>query len=173
MLSERLIFMKKLFAFIIVFSLVFLPSCSAKTEKSVLRLPLKIKAHLLESEAIFTADITENGCNVTFEKPDSLKSVKLEFRKDGCNATVGDFSREVKPNLFPAQKSFIDAIVRIALSPESRILTDQGEKYTIDETVIMVYYNEDKSVIERIETEESGRRFSFDVVGLELYEAQS
>ncbi len=168
-----MICMKKLSVFVLAFMLVFLASCSSGEGKSDFRLPLKIKANLLDTEATFTADITENGCAVTFEKPDSLSGVMLEFRKDGCTAHVGDFKREVKAELFPAQKSFIDAILHIASSPESRILTEQGEKYTIDETVIMVYYNEDKSVIERIETEESGRRFSFDVVGLELYEAQS
>jgi hypothetical protein len=165
--------MKKFSIYVLAFMLVFLASCSSGAEKPDFRLPLKIKAHLLDTNAIFTADFTENGCDVTFEAPDSLSGVKLEFRKDGCTARVGDFVREVKPELFPAQKSFIDAVTRISSSPESRIITEQGEKYTIDETVIMVYYNEDKSVIERIETEESGRRFSFDVVGLELYEAQS
>ncbi|MBR5859672.1 MAG: hypothetical protein IKZ05_07080, partial [Clostridia bacterium] len=46
-------------------------------------------------------------------------------------------------------------------------------KYTIDETIIMVYYNEDTKEVTHIETEEKGRRFLFTVALLDSNEAQS
>ncbi|MBR2900701.1 MAG: hypothetical protein IKC39_00490 [Clostridia bacterium] len=164
--------MKRILILILTCLSLLLLSCSAKENSPKFSLPLKIGAKLSGTDVVFTADISENGCDVIFESPEELKNVILKFREDGNTAKVGDFERKIKKNTFPAQESFIDAIRKIA-SSEEFIASEEGTKYTIDETVIMVYYDKDNDAIKRIETEENGRRFCFDVVGLKFYEAQS
>lgn len=164
--------MKRILISILVLLSLLLISCTAKQSSPKFSLPLKISAKLSGTDIVFTADITEKSCDLVFTAPDELKNVTLRFREDGNTAHIGDFSREIKKNTFPAQESLINAIRKIASSSE---FTDSEGvmKYTIDETVIMVYYDRDNGAVNRIETEESGRGFSFDVVGLEFYETQS
>ncbi len=164
--------MKRIPILILTFLSLLLLSCSAKESSPKFSLPLKIGAKLSGTDVVFTADISEKGCDIIFESPEELKNVALKFREEGNTAKVGDFEREIKKNTFPAQESLIDAIRKLAANGEF-IASQEGTKYTIDETVIMVYYDKDKGAIKRIETEESGRRFCFDVVGLEFYETQS
>jgi hypothetical protein len=164
--------MKKILILTLTLLSLTLLSCSAKESSPKFSLPLKISAKLSGTDVVFTADISKTGCDIVFDSPDELKNVVLQFRQDGNTAKVGDFTREIKKNTFPAQESLIDAIRKIASNAEF-VSSQEGTKYTIDETVIMVYYDKDNGAIKRIETEESGRRFCFDVVKLEFYETQS
>lgn len=164
--------MKRILILILTLLSLFLISCSAEQNSPKFSLPLKISAKLSGTDIVFTADISEKSCDIIFEAPDELKNVVLQFREDGNTARIGDFSREIKKNTFPAQESLIEAIRKIASGTEFTA-SEGGMKYTIDETVIMVYYDKDNGAIKRIETEDSGRGFCFDIVGLEFYETQS
>ncbi len=164
--------MKRILIFILTLSLILLISCSKEQNNPNFSIPLKISAKLSGTDVVFTANISEKSCDIVFEEPDELKNVILQFQEDVNIAKVGDFSREIKKNTFPAQESLINALRKIASCAEFTAW-EGGIKYTIDETDIMVYYDRDNGAINRIETEESGRRFCFDVIELEFYETQS
>ncbi len=163
---------KGFFVFIFVFCL--LTSCSSDFDpKEELSLPLKISAKLEGSDVIFTAEISENGSNVTFDEAHSLSGTELHFSEDGNLAKSGDFEKSVKDGTFPAQETLIRAIKAINETEAKGIDIENGKKYTIDEMTIMVYYDKDTKHLTGIGTEESGRRFDFVIVGREPYEVQS
>ena len=135
---------------------------------------MKIKASLKDSDSQFTADIFENGCDITFDESHPLSGTVLRFREDGNTASVGDiFTREIKNGTFPAQEALYKAVKLLSETDLSYLPAENGFKQTIDEMTIMVYYNEDTETVSGIETEENGRRFTFVFASIELYEAQS
>ncbi len=163
---------KAVFLIVTAISLV-LSACAQETEpKDMLKLPMRITARLEGSDAVFTADIFEDGCDITFDSSHSLAGTELHFRPDGSTATCGGFTRAIKNGTFPAQEALIKALRALNSTEFSGAPTENGTKYTIDEMTIMVYYNKDTELLTGIRTEESGRRFDFTVVGLELYEGQ-
>ncbi len=166
--------MKKLSAFLLILLAFLLCACSTPAEpKDTVRLPIRVTAKLNGSDAVFTADIFENGCDITFDSNHPLAGTELKLREDGNTATHGDFNRSVANGIFPAQEALVKAIRALDGTDISGTETENGIKYTIDEMTIMVYYDKSAKLITGIETEEDGRRFGFTVVGLELYEGQS
>lgn len=159
--------------FLILFA--FFYGCTENSEpKDAFSVPIKVEAMLDGSNSQFTADIFEGGCDIHFEEGHTLSGTVLKFRSEGNTATVGDtLTREVKKGTFPAQEALIKA-VRLLSNTEAKGISDgQTTRYTIDEMTIIVYYNKNTDSINRIETEESGRRFGFSIASLEPYEAQS
>ncbi len=166
--------MKKILAVSLIFIIICLYSCTAPAEpKDTISIPLKVTAKLNSSDAVFTADIFENGCDISFDPKHPLAGTELRLREEGNTATIGDFSRSVEEGIFPAQEALVKAFRALEKTDISGIDTENGIKYTIDEMTIMVYYDKSAELITGIETEEGGRRFNFTVVGLELYEGQS
>lgn len=167
--------MKKFLFTLITFILLFTSGCTSSFEvKEYFSLPLQIKASLKDSDSQFTATIVENGCDITFDEGHPLYGTVLRFRDDGNTASVGDiFSREIKNGTFPAQEALYKAIKLLSETELTFSPTENGFKQTIDEMTIMVYYNKDTETVSGIETEESGRRFTFVFASLEPYEAQS
>ncbi len=166
--------MKKILAFLLITLTFFLYACSTPVEpKDTVRLPVRVTAKLNGSDAVFTADIFENGCDITFDSNHPLAGTELKLRDDGNTATHGDFKRSVANGIFPAQEALVKAIRALDGTEITGTETENGIKYTIDEMTIMVYYDKSAKLITGIETEEDGRRFGFTVVGLELYEGQS
>lgn len=166
--------MKKVITVLLFFPILFLYACSSPVEpKDTIAIPIKVTAKLGGTDAVFTADIFELGCDITFDSSHPLAGTKLELREYGNTATNGDFKRSVVEGIFPAQESLVKAIRALAETDISGIETENGVKYTIDEMTIMVYYDKSAKLITGIETEKDGRRFDFTVVGLEPYEGQS
>ena len=166
--------MKKVALLMTIFGLFALFSCNQSSEpKRMISLPMRITAKLDGSDALFTADIFENGCDITFDERHTLAGTELHFREEENTATCGGFTRTVKSGIFPAQEAFIKALRAIDSAEDSGTFTENGIKYTIDEMTIIVYYDKDSEILTGIRTEESGRRYDFTVVGFELYEGQS
>ena len=166
--------MKKIIAFLFVCTILFFVSCDSYTDpKDTIVFPLKVTAKLNGSDDIFTADIFEGGCDVTFDSSHPFSSIELKLRDDGNTATSGDFNRTVANGTFPVQEALVKAFRSLEKTEILGTETENGIKYTIDEMNIMVYYDKSAKLITGIETEEGGRRFDFTVIGLELYEGQS
>ena len=151
----------------------FISCAKPPNPKEQLALPLKITAKMLGSDSIFQAEITETECRVTFSGSDALSDTVLVLSPDGNTATAGGFSRSVPNGIFPPQEMLFNALKLLNSEQASGTSTENGMKYAIDETEIMVYYDKKTGVLTGIETEESGRRFKFTVLSLEPYEAQS
>jgi len=165
--------MKKVVLLIALFGMLSLFSCGHEKEpKDIISLPLQITAKLEGSDALFTANVFETGCDITFSEGHSLAGTELHFREEENTATCGGYTRTVKSGIFPAQETLVKAL-RAIDGAEAGTFTENGIKYTIDEMTIMVYYDKDTEILTGIRTEESGRRYDFTVVGFELYEGQS
>lgn len=158
--------LKKLFC-LVVAMLFLLFSCGSESdEKSKPALPLTVTATHSGSKSEFTATVTESECEIILGENHSLAGTRLYFSPNGNKAENGDFAREVKSGIFPAYEAFFKAICAICNSENAPMKTENGEKYTIDEMTIMVYYDKDTEQIIGIGTEESGRSFDFDIVSL-------
>lgn len=165
--------MKRLF-FILTVSAIILTSClRGQSPTTNLSLPLSFVANLKGSDGKFQVIVTENECNIDFLENHSLKDTRLHFNSDKGSATVGDFTREVDFAFFPAQKALITAIRGLCDQTVNKTERDSQVLYTIDKMAIIVYYDEDKTTIIGIETEEGKRRFEFDIAQLQAYEIQS
>ncbi len=166
--------MKKTVGLLVVVILLFAVACNGNTvHRKDISLPLSFTANLKGTKAEFKVIITEDECIIGFDEDHPLYGTELRFDSSGGRATVGDFSREVDLDIFPAQKAIITAIKRIAQEDVAKVETQNQTRYTIDKTSIIVYYDEDNKTIIGIETEEDGRRFEFDIAKLEAYEIQS
>lgn len=166
--------MKKIVIIVVSLFIILLGACAEGViTKEKIELPISVTAKLKGSDAPFRADITEDECIVTFGENHSLSGTELRFYSSGGRATIGDFTRDIDINIFPAQKALITAVRTICSDDISGTKTEYGMKYTIDEMLIMVYYDKDNEKIIAIGTEESGRRFEFDIAALEPYEIQS
>lgn len=164
--------MKKIFVFISAFILI-LTACGESYGTGNYELPIFTRAKLKGSDFAFNAKISEADFLISFDEGHALYGTELYFSEKGGVAKIGEYTREVRLDAFPAQKAFIKA-VRAVCNQDARYLkTEYGRKYTIDETVIMVYYGTDRKTITDIETEEHGRRFYFAVEVIEPYEVQS
>lgn len=165
---------KSIFVFAAVLLSVILVSCSESySPKAKLALPLKITAKTAGSDSAFTAEITEAECRITFSGSEALSKTELLITPEGNKATDGGFTRSVPNGIFPPQETLIRALKLLNSSEANGVESENGIKYTIDETEIMVYYDKTTGVLTGIETEENGRRFKFTVLSLEPYETQS
>lgn len=165
---------KSIFVFAAVLFAVILISCSESySPKDRLALPLKITAKTAGSDSAFTAEMTVSECRITFSGSEALSKTELLISPDGNTATDGGFTRSVPEGIFPPQEMLFRALKLLDSSETGGIESENGIKYTIDETEIMVYYDKTTGVLTGIETEESGRRFKFSILSLEPYETQS
>ncbi len=163
--------MKKTLALIIISVMVtFICGCNnGKDIKSRFSLPLEITASL-NGKDYFIQQITDEGYTLSFDKEHPLYGVNIEIWGDKGTATVEDFTRPAESRYFPAQHDLARAIRLLNKSDISAAKTKNGFKYTIDETVILVYYDNDTKQVIGIETEENGRRFYFSVRAITPYE---
>ncbi len=152
---------------------ILLTACSQRFEpKEELAMPLRLTARLEGSDALFTADIYEGGCDIIFNESHVLAGTELHLRETGNTAKAGNFTRDVKKGTFPAQEALCKAINALDKNDVSGTPIENGMKYAIDEMTIIVYYNDDTKQLTGIGTEENGRRFDFIIVGREPYEVQ-
>ena len=163
--------MKKTIVVLVISISLILMACAGKSEpKDMIKLPMRITAQLEGSDAVFTADVFEDGCDITFDSGHSLAGTELHFGKDGNTATCGGFTRSVKSGTFPAQEALIKALRGLSATELSGVPIENGVKYTIDEMTIMVYYDKDTELINGIGTEENGRHFKFKILSFSQYE---
>ena len=164
--------MKRLVFFVIVLS-VCLTSCAKKPSIAEdFALPLTITVST-NGKSEFTAFIFEDHSEIRFESEHIFEGTVLRFSDEGNTARVGNnFSRSIKNGCFPAQEALCKAVRGLTQSKDMQISQNQI-KYTIDEMTVIVYYDKNTEAVIGIETEEGGRRFVFDVISLEPYEAQS
>ncbi len=158
---------KSFFLFSLAICLVFSACESEYNPKALISLPLKITARLEGADSLFSVEMQEGGCDISFDKSHSLAGTTIHISENESFAKSGDFEREIKSGTFPAQEALIRAIFALDKSEEKGISIENGRKYTIDETVIMVYYDKDSKQLTAIKTEENGRRFDFIIVGCE------
>ena len=164
---------RALFIFFLVF-LSLLSGCESEPDiKEQITLPMSFTACTNGSDSPYSVYITRDYCDIEFAGSDMLKGAKLHFEQGNSKSTVGEFSFEIDENSFPAMKALIKAIRTLASNEISGVVTENGVKYTIDETVILVYYDIETEVITGIRTEELGRVFEFTLTDLNPYEAQS
>ena len=146
---------------------MFISACSSPVEEKVqIRLPLNVTAKHIDSGSSFSATLTESHSEIIFGEDHSLSGTKLFLSQDGNNVSNGDFKRDIKNGIFPAYEAFCKAFRIICNEQNKPTKTENGDKYTIDEMTIMVYYDKDSKNIIAIGTEESGRSFNFDIVSL-------
>ncbi len=167
--------MKKTFFILILTVFILLTACNRPIEpRELFTLPLTLKASLSPNGEEFTAIIKSDGCDIFFEGSHALAGTHLHLGADKNTAEIeGYFEREVKKGTFPAQEALYRAVTLLASSDKIGEKYENGAKYTIDETTIIVYYDKDTERVTHIETEENGRRFLFAVTSLEANEAQS
>lgn len=166
--------MKRLVAFLLIATVLFTAGCarSAKT-RSTISMPISFTANLKGVDSKFKVILDEDKCIIGFDENHPLYGTELTFDKNGGKATVGDFSREVDPDLFPAQKALMTAFHGFFDSEISKTEGENQTRFTIDKISIIVYYDEDGETIIGMETEEGGRRFQFDIAIAEGHEIQS
>ena len=156
--------MKRLFVFFISLTVLFATACAIQESRQKnFTLPLNFTANIKGSDSKFNIYLTETECVISFDEKHPLHGTELVFDSNGGTATIGEYSRSVDLDLFPAQKALINAIRLIC---QKDITGTEGEcqtRYTIDKTSIIVYYDEDNKTPIGIETEEGGRRFQFDI----------
>ncbi len=166
--------MKKTALLLILLLSLLAASCSGRADpKQSLEFPLKLTARTEGSEAYFIADMTEERCEITFQGSAALEDTRLVLEDGGNSATVNSFTRRTKEGTFPPQEMLYKSLKLLQGGDQMGVETQNGVKYTIDETVILVYYDKSTGVLTGIETEESGRRFKFTLLSLESHEAQS
>lgn len=166
--------MKKFFVFLLIFVLP-LCSCSSDFElKEHFSLPATVCARLEGTSGSFTVFIDESESLITFSTDHALRGILLRIEKDKCFVSDGKFyERDIRLGSFPAQESLCRAIKLLASTDSEGIIEENRIKYTIDETVIIVYYDYNSDKVTHIETEENRRRFIFAVESLQTNETQS
>lgn len=153
---------------------IFLVGCeSSYNPAEEMNLPISITAKVDGGNCFFTADITADYCRISFNEGDASCGKVLEFNGETGTAVIGDFTREVTLDIFPAQDALVRALRGINAPKTQAVETEKGFKYTIDEMTIMVYYDKSAERIIGIGTEEDGRRFDFDIAALMPYEEPS
>lgn len=164
--------MKK--ALLTLFFVFLLTGCeSAPDIREQITLPMSFTACTKGSDSPYSVYITNEYCDIEFVKPSVLGGATLHFEDGKSRSTVGEFSFEIDESSFPAMKALIKAVRSLASCTDSGVDTENGIKYTIDETVILVYYDIETKAIVGIRTEELGRVFEFTLTDLNPYEAQS
>ena len=163
--------MKKAFAIIII-SVIFICGCGNGDIKNKFALPLELTASL-NGKDYFIQRITQEGYILSFDKEHPLFGLNIEIWGDKGTATVADFVCPVESGYFPAQHCLARAVRLLNERDISAVKTKKGFKYTIDETVILVYYDNDTKQVIGIEAEENGRRFYFSVRAITPYEKPS
>lgn len=154
--------------------LLVLASCgNGNAVRDRFSLPMTLCARTDGSDELYYLSIDRQICDVTFDRSSVLNGVNLHFEGGKCVYTCGEYTLTVDEGAFPAVSSLIRAIRTIADTEENGTEVENGIKYTIDETVILVYYNEDTDIVTGIKTEELGRVFEFTLSDLKPYEAQS
>lgn len=164
---------KSVFVFAALIAVILVSCSQSYSPKASLVLPLKLTAKTAGSDSAFTAEMTETECRITFSGSEALSKTELLITPEGNYATDGGFTRSVPNGIFPPQEMLVRALKLLNAHEASGVERENGIKYTIDETEIMVYYDKTTGVLTGIETEENGRRFKFTVLSLEPYETQS
>ncbi len=136
-------------------------------------LPMRFSASTAGSDSRYFVNITSSYCDVEFADTSILGGATLHFEDGNSYTSVGEFKFPVDENKFPAMKALMKAIRLIVNSEIEGAENENGVKYTIDETSILVYYDKDTNKVIGIRTEELGRVFEFALSDLEPYEAQS
>ena len=166
--------MKRLVAFFIVATVLFTAACSESTSRrKQISMPLSFTANLKGVDSKFKVTLDEDECVISFDENHPLYGTELSFDQSGGKATIGNFSRSVDLDLFPAQKALITAFRGFFDTEISKTESEGQTRFTIDKSSIIVYYDEDKETITGVETEEGGRRFQFDIAIAETHEIQS
>ncbi len=165
--------MKKLILLLAVIVCALCSCADANAPDISISIPVKIMARLENDETVFKAEISEGSSRITFDEKFMADGLELIFSDGKGRATIGKYSREIDPKMFPAQEVFCRAIRIIASENSERSDIENGKKYSLDETVILVYYDTESKSITRIVTEERGRRFDFVIVGIEINESES
>ena len=156
--------MKRLFVLLLSLTFLFVAACGIQeSRRKSLTLPLNFTANIKGSDSKFNVYLTETECVISFDEKHPLYGTELVFNSEGGTATIGEYSRNVDLDIFPAQKALINAIQLICQEDISGTEGERQTRYTIDKTLIIVYYDEDNKTPIGIETEEGGRRFQFDI----------
>ena len=166
---------KKLLFVLLALTAIISAACARQIEpRELFSLPMTINASLLPNGSEFKAEIYNDSCDISFEASHALSGTRLHLSENKNTAAIeGYFEREVKKGTFPAQEAFFKAVRLLASSDQIGEKQENRTKYSIDEMIIIVYYDNDTETVTHIETEENGRRFLFAVTSLAENEAQS
>ena len=166
--------MKRILFLLIFIITLSLSGCKSTPDvKEQITLPMCFTACTKGSDSPYSVYVTRDYCDIEFIGKDLPSGARLHFEQGKSSSTVGEFSFETDEDSFPAMKALINAIRALATSEISGTATENGVKYTIDETDILVYYDIETEVITGIRTKELGRVFEFTLTDLKPYEAQS
>lgn len=170
-----MVFLKRAVALILFICLVFsLSSCNGEQEiAKQFVIPMRFCASTSGDDSKYFVDITSEKSIFSFDEANALHGAEICFMQEECIFSVGEYSYTVAKERFPAMKTLDFAVRTLAKGETEGVKTENGVKYTIDETVILVYYNKDTEIVTGIRTEELGRVFEFTLSDLEPYEAQS
>ena len=151
-----------------------LSACGDRPEpREQFSVPMRFTANTVGSDSQYSVNITPDFCDIEFQSNGILGGATLHFEGKKSFAAVGEFTIPVEENSFPAMKALINAVRSLASTDVIGEEEQNGVKYTIDETMILVYYDKDTNKVIGIRTEELGRVFEFTLSDLEAYEAQS
>lgn len=167
-------FLKRAILIIFSFFVIFFSACGQDLDvKDRFTVPMRFSASTKGSDSNFLVNIKDGFCDIEFKEPGVLCGALLHLEQEKSRFTVGAFSYAIDENEFPAMTALVKSVRLLALREADGIEEENGIKYTIDETVILVYYDKDTDDVTGIRTEELGRVFEFALSDLESYEAQS
>lgn len=136
----------------------------AETVKKALCLPLE--ADFACGGTGMHAVIDEESWKISFYAPEAFSGLELRGGRgcDGCELSLDGFVRAAGVEAFPAAKRLVSAIYAANGKGKTMAERDGMCEYTIDETVIMVYYDTESGTITAINAEQNGKTFEYRVI---------
>lgn len=149
--------MKKLLSLLLIL-LLFLSSCASASSKAFKNLSLPFNYKLSFGGVPFSAEITPEKAVLTLENV----AFSLVFEGDKIKAYCGEYEREVYETDFKVPCLLVKTLREIKNKPSpvnKGLLT-----FALDESELLVYYNEDSGDLTRLTIKRKGKEFTFDVI---------
>lgn len=148
--------MKKLLSLLLI-PLLLLSSCASSSSKALKNLSLPFNYKLSFGGVPFFAEISEEKAVLTLENV----AFSLVFEGDKIKAYCGEYEREVCETDFKAPCLLVKTLREVKNKPSVNkgLLT-----FALDESELLVYYNEDSGELTRLTIKRKGKEFTFDVI---------
>ncbi|PKM62476.1 MAG: hypothetical protein CVU97_05175 [Firmicutes bacterium HGW-Firmicutes-21] len=168
----------RIFAFILLVSVLSftLTSCSVLNSdlsdvKSMLAYPVRVSA-IIEQETVikFNANVFEDETIFTFNEPSTLSLLTVKKNNDGYFAQFDGIETKIDHSGITAADALDIALETIRASETCEKQNDDGQNvllFSIDGNNVLVYYDSEKGIINKIKSEAYGQLFSYEIMSVE------